>query len=369
MDTPERSHDSDESLEHLREEAEEASGTDVESVIYEEGWTSRTFIGLLFVAFIMLPGALYLGLVSGTELGGASEWVTIVLFAEVARRSFMPLKRQEIYVLFYVASALTGLEGSIGLSGGPFGGMIWNGYLHQAPQSTGTQIMLHGRLTTISRAIPAWVVPPEESTVWVNRTFFHKDWLVPMALLLVGSILSRVNWIAGGYALFRLTSDVERLPFPMAPVQAAGATALSEAGSREESWRWRVFSVGAMIGLIFGFFYLGIPIYTGAILPQPLMLIKLPFIDLTPNTEGIMPGAATTLSGDLGGILAGFVLPYSMVLGSFVSAMLSQLMVNPILQQQEAGFAAGVVPKHFEPKPVTERRRIGFLPDPLPDLR
>src|SRR5205085_4198167 len=150
------------------------------TVIYEEGWTPRAVVGMLFVAFIMLPGALYLGLVSGTELGGASEWVTIVLFAEVARRSFMPLKRQEIYVLFYVASALTNLNGTIGLSGGPFGDMICNGYLHQAPQSTGTQIMLHGRLTTISKAIPAWVVPPEDSIVWVQRTFFNKAWLVPI---------------------------------------------------------------------------------------------------------------------------------------------------------------------------------------------
>jgi hypothetical protein len=116
-------------------------------------------------------------------------------------------------------------------------------------------------------------------------------------------------------------------------VQAAGATALSEAGSREESWRWRIFSIGAMIGLIFGFFYLGIPIFTGAILPQPLMLIKLPFIDLTPNTEGILPGSATTISGDLGGILTGFVLPYSMVFGTFVSSVVSQLVVNPILQR------------------------------------
>src|SRR5262249_28316266 len=163
------------------------------------------------------------------------------------RRSFMPLKRQEIYVLFYVASALATLEGSIGLSGGPFGGMIWTGYLHQAPQATGTQILLPAKLTPTTKPIPPGRVPPETPIVWVDRTFFPRAWLVPMALLLVGSILSRINWIAGGYALFRLTSDVERLPFPLAPVQAAGATALSEAGSREESWRWRVFSIGAMI--------------------------------------------------------------------------------------------------------------------------
>lgn len=332
METRDHAEDPHDSLEGLRHEAEGASGTDVETVIYEEGWTIRTFIGLLFVAFIMLPGALYLGLVSGTELGGASEWVTIVLFAEIARRSFMPLKRQEIYVLFYVAAALTGLNGTLGLSGGPFGDLIWNGYLHMAPQSLGTQVVIHGHATTISKAIPTWVVPPEDSLVWVRRTFFHKDWLLPIGLMLIGQILGRINWVTGGYALFRLTSDVERLPFPMAPVYASGATALSEAGSREESWRWQVFSIGAMIGLIFGFFYLGIPIFTGAIFPQPLMLIKLPFIDLTQNTEGILPGAATTLSGDLGGILTGFVLPYSMVLGSFIAAVATQLVANPVLQ-------------------------------------
>src|SRR5205814_9957076 len=59
---------------------------------------------------------------------------------------------------------------------------------------------------------------------------------------------------------------------------------------------------------------------------------RLPFIDLTANTEGILPGASTTLSGDLGGILVGFVLPYSMILGGFVSSVLSQLVVNPFLQ-------------------------------------
>jgi hypothetical protein len=332
MEPKERLDEPQDALEQIREETEETAGTDTETVVYEEGFTFKTVIGILFVSFIMLPGALYLGLVSGQSIGSASEWVTIVLFAEVARRSFIPLKRQEIYVLFYVASSLSGLTAELGLSGGPFGHLIWNGYLHIAPQSTGTQITINGATTTISRAIPTWVVPPEESQVWVRRTFFDRAWLVPIALMLVGTVLDRVCWITGGYALFRLTSDVERLPFPMAPVSAAGATALAEAGSKEESWRWRVFSIGAMMGLIFGFFYLGIPIFTGAILPQPLMLIKLPFIDLTPNTEGILPGASVTLTGDLTHVLAGFVLPLPVVLGSFISSTATQIVANPILQ-------------------------------------
>src|SRR5207244_12134507 len=115
---------------------------------------------------------------------------------------------------------------------------------------------------------------------------------------------------------------------------ASGAKALAEEGTKEQSWRWQVFSIGAMMGMIFGFFYLGIPIFTGAILPQPLMLIKLPFIDLTPNTEGILPGAATGLSGDLTNVLVGFVLPFPIVLGGFISSMVSQILVNPVLQRQ-----------------------------------
>ncbi|MBM3457071.1 MAG: hypothetical protein FJX77_00845, partial [Armatimonadetes bacterium] len=233
-----------EALESLREQSENTSGTDSDRVIYEDGFTGRTFVGALFVAFVMLPGAIYLGLVSGQSLGSASEWVTIVLFAEVARRSFIPLKRQEIYVLFYIAAALSGLNAELGVSGGPFGNLIWNGYLHVAPQAVGTTVNVNGELTTISRAIPAWAIPPESSTVWTQRTFFHPDWLIPIGLLILGSLIDKISQITGGYALFRLTSDIERLPFPMAPVHAAGATALAEAGSKEESWRWQVFSIG-----------------------------------------------------------------------------------------------------------------------------
>ena len=327
-------------LEEIRDQGEETSGADSEHPRFEEGFTSRTFVGALFVAFIMLPGAIYLGLVSGQSLGSASEWVTIVLFAEVARRSFMPLKRQEIYVLFYIASALTTLNAELGVSGGPFGALIWNGYLHTAPQATGSVVNIGGQLTTVSRAIPWWAIPPESSVVWSARTFLHPDWLVPIGLLLAGALANKISEVCGGYALFRLTSDVERLPFPIAPVNAAGATALAEAGSQEESWRWRVFSIGAMLGIIFGFFYLGVPIYSGTVLPNPIRILPLPFWDLTPNTEGVLPGAALGISMDLTHVLAGFVLPLPLVLGTAISSLVSQMGVNPAL------YHAGMLPTY-----------------------
>ena len=282
----------------------------------------KTVVGGLFIAFIMLPGALYLGLVAGQGLGSAAQWVTIVLFAEIARRSFMPLKRQEIYILFYVAGGLAHMTmADKGLSGGSFSELIWNQYFVQSPQAA-----------PIAAQIPHWVVPHPGSSALVHRSFFDQAWVVPIALLLFREVLGRLNWLGLGYLLFRTTSDIEHLPFPMAPVAASGATALAEASSKEESWRWQVFSIGTMVGLVFGFFYLSVPIFTGVVLSKPLMLIPIPFIDFTRNTERILPAALTGFCGDLTNVLTGFVLPFHIVMGLFISSILCQIGVNPILQ-------------------------------------
>ncbi len=301
------------------EQASVEEGAELQQIQYEEGFTGKTIVGALFVGFIMLPGALYLGLVAGQGLGAAAEWVTIVLFSEVMRRSFLPMKRQEIYILYYVAAMLSSLLlADRGISGGPFGYLIWNQYFRQAPQAG-----------LVANEIPNWVVPPAGSAALTQRTFLHPHWFVPILLLVVGEVLGRLNWMSMGYVLFRVTSDVERLPFPMAPVAASGATALAEAASKEESWRWRVFSIGTVIGLVFGFFYVGIPVFTGVVFNKAMQLIPIPFFDLTSSTETILPGALTGLSGDLGKVLVGFVLPYPIVLGSLISCLLRKVFPGP----------------------------------------
>ena len=72
---------------------------------YEEGFTRNTVIGVLFIALIMTPGQMYLSLFAGLTLNDAAQWVTVILFLEVAKRSFTSLKRQEIYLLTYDAAA------------------------------------------------------------------------------------------------------------------------------------------------------------------------------------------------------------------------------------------------------------------------
>ena len=54
-------------------------------------------------------------------------------------------------------------------------------------------------------------------------------------------------------------------------------------------------------------------------------------MDLTPNTERILPTALTGYNPDLGRVLIGFILPYSIVFGSFLSSILGQIVANPLM--------------------------------------
>jgi len=305
----------------LEQEIEEYRTLMEQPSSYEEGFDVKTVIGAFFVGFVMMPGAIYLGLVAGQELGSAAEWTTVILFTEVARRSFMVLKRQEVYVLYYVAGGLAGMAGGTALAGGAFAGFIWNQYLVQSPAA---------KTFGIQGQIPTWVVPHADSEALLQRTFIHRDWLAPIGLMMAGQILGRLNWFGMGYLLFRVTSDLERLPFPFAPISAQGATALAETTSKTETWRWQVFSVGSMIGIVFGAFYVGIPALTARLLSKPIQLIPIPFIDLTRNTETILPATPTGLTTHIGAMFVGFILPFWVIVGSALAAM-SKLIINPAL--------------------------------------
>ncbi len=294
---------------------------------FQDGFGLKTIIAALFIGFIMLPGAIYLGLITGGGLGGAAQWVTVILLVEIAKRSFVPLKKQEIYILYILAGSLVGgimVLGTAGLtlSGGAFGELIWRQYYIQShyAQSFG-----------ISDKIPAWAVPPVNSEALVKRTFFHHDWIKPVVIIIVFAFLIRITQFTLGYVLFRITNDREKLSFPMAPVASEGATALAEASGKSESWRWRIFSISAMIGIIYGAFYVVIPTVTGLLMTKPLQLIPIPWVDFTSQIGAKAPACMLGLMTELGIILTGFVLPFWVVVGSITSSILAQCITNPIL--------------------------------------
>ena len=280
---------------------------------FEEGFDWKTIVGAIFIGFLMMPGSMYLQLVIGTGIGPAARWVTIILFAELAKRSYSDLKQQEIFLLYYMAGAALST---------PFQGLLWNQYLVQSDAA---------RMLGVTEYIPSWVAPAPESESLVERTFFHRDWLIPILLLIGTQIIQRIDQFGLGYALFRITSDVEKLPFPMAPVAALGTMALAESTEeKQKSWKWRVFSIGGVIGLIFGSIYVLLPTVSGLILIEPIRLIPIPWVELTAHTENVLPAVATGIQLDLGLIFIGMVLPFWAVIGGLVGILIT-FVANPIL--------------------------------------
>jgi hypothetical protein len=282
---------------------------------FEEGFGWKSIIGAIFIGFLMMPGSMYLGLVIGTGIGPAARWVTIILFAEIAKRAYTKLRQQEIFVLYYMAGAAMA---------SPFSGLLWNQYLVQSEAA---------QMLGLAQHIPAWVAPQLGSEALLNRSFFHSDWMVPILLMIGFEIISAVDHFGLGYALYRLTSDVEKLPFPMAPVAALGNMALAESSQRDEtSWKWRVFSIGGMIGLVFGALYVLLPAASGVILSEPIRLFPIPWIELTHVTEDLLPAVATGIQLDLGLLFIGMVLPFWAVVGGGIGFVIT-LIANPILYE------------------------------------
>jgi len=286
---------------------------------FEEGFGWTTVFGALFCGLLMFPGAIYLGLLSGTGMNMAARWVTVIIFSEVARRALKPMSKQQMVVLLMVAGAM--ITSNAMMPGGPFGHLVWKQYLvtSDAVKDAG----LYGQF-------PAWWAPPPDSQAIEQRTFWHSDWLLPIAFVLFMAVTSFIERFTLGYGLFRLCSDVERLPFPMAPVGAQGMMALSEEQHGQKSWRWTVFSVGAAMGMGFGLLQVGVPTITSAFLEKPITPIPLPWLEMTSVTEGLLPATPTGLVIDMGLIIVGMVIPFWAVVGSTLMVLMT-FVLNPLL--------------------------------------
>jgi len=286
---------------------------------FGEGFTWASVFGALFCGLLMFPGAIYLGLLSGMGMNAAATWVTVIVFSEITRRALRTMTKEEMVILLMVAGAMIG--GSALLPGGPFGQLIWRQFLvtSDAAKDAG----LYGRF-------PSWFAPPPDSEALTGRSFLHSDWVVPILFLVFMTVIGFIQQFTLGYALFRLCSDVEKLPFPMAPVGAQGVMALCEGEKGERTWRWTAFSMGTMLGLAFGVIQIGVPTVSSAFLEKPIIILPIPWLDLCRVTESVLPATPTGIIVDLGLILLGFVIPFWAVVGSALSVLIT-FVLNPIL--------------------------------------
>lgn len=284
---------------------------------FEDGFSWISLAGALFVALLMVPGAMYMGLLAGNlNIGPAAQWVTVILFIEVAKRANKTLKKAEIFVFFYIAGSLLST---------PFGGLVWNQFFIQSDAA---------KAAGIAENIPAWFAP-RDPAVLRERSFFMWDWMPVIGMIVFQQVVGRINGVILCYGLFRVASDIEKLPFPMAPIGAQGVLALAEDADETESggsWRKRVFSIGGAMGIAFGLIYVGMPTITQAFFGDRVEMIPIPFVDWTPRTQEFLPAVATGLSFDLGNLIVGMVLPFYAMVGS-VLGLLVTFVMNPILQR------------------------------------
>jgi len=280
---------------------------------FEDGFNKGTVLMGLFVGLVMAPASVYMNLVAGLHMGAAAQWVTVLLYVEVARRAFKKLKRPEIFILFYMCGTAMAAGGQ---------GWLWRQFLAQSEEL---------RKMGVLEYIPAWYAPTDPE-VLSKHSFLTVEWLVPLGIGCLMMALQRIDHFGLGYVLFRLTADVEELPFPMAPVGAAGMTALADASDDKETWRYRIFAAGASLGIVFGAIYIALPSITGAILGKPIRIIPLPFVDLTHYTEMSLPAMPIMICFDLGLIITGMVLPFWAIMGSLFGVVFT-LVANPVLQK------------------------------------
>lgn len=303
---------------------------------FEDGFGWTTIAGILFCGLIMTPGAIYLGLMTGGNIASAATWVTVILFSEITRRALKTMTKGNLIILLHAAAIIMGYAAM-----GPAGTLVHRAYIVTSDAA---------RDMGMRDFFPTWWCPKPDSPAITERSIFHPDWFKPILIMLVTTFVGLLNKYTVGYFFFRLCSDVERLPFPMAPISAQGSLALADSTKKPEELekeentvdeeghkplsKWRIFSLGALIGISFGFIQVGVPAITGLFLDKPVFIIPQPYLDTTTMTETILPATPTGVIIDPGIIITGMVLPFWAIMGSF-AAILVTLIANPILHACE----------------------------------
>ncbi|MCJ8329893.1 MAG: peptide transporter [Lentisphaeria bacterium] len=282
---------------------------------FQDGFNWKTVAGALFLGLMVNPATDYMTLFIGGDpaIAGAMKWVLIIFFAEIAKRSFSELTTQELYTLHFMAGAAMA---------DPFSGFLFKQFVAQSEYVQGIGL---------AAELPSWAFPNKEAIAVAGKTFFAKCWIPIIGLTMFHMVVNRIDNYGLGYVLFRLVSDVERLPFPFAPVSAAGIVALSTDRGNEEPWRWRCFSIGGAMGMAWGLLYVVVPVVTEAFLAKRVEIIPLIFLDFTPQVGKFLPAFPVNIVFDFSAFLSGMIVPFWSIIGGFIGVCMTAV-ANPILQ-------------------------------------
>jgi len=270
---------------------------------FKSGITFNTILASFYALLVLTPASLFMQLVTGQ--GGISASLFIMLlWVELAKLSGRRLTKQEAYMIsLFAVTAAVPLDMVF---------LVWY------------QNSDIAKMFNIGRYIPEWAVPPIKANIINLRTFFHPSWILPITVAVLSSFFGLLTSL--GLSLFarELFIEYERLPFPMQYVRAQAVITITKA--RRSSMG--ILSIAAMIGFVWSSILYVVPSIWQAWTGRYFYFIPVPWIDLTTHIENWFPGALFGVATDLSGIISGLVMPFPIIIGTFLASMAKYFFLN-----------------------------------------
>lgn len=281
---------------------------------WKSGFTFRGALSIIYAALVLMPVTIWSGLAVG-PIGGIT-WAAVILFFWLASAYGKPLTRQELFVMFAAVGTAAYAAGPIS-----FSGLIYNSWFAGSPIA---------KLFGIEEFLPAWYVPSNPLIrQQIVRTFLLPDWVPAVAFSIIFWVMNVVIGLSLGTFLYQLFVVDEKLPFPMARVDAEVVTELET----RHPMRMRVLIIGALFGFFYSFLAYGTPLLSESILGYRISIIPFPWADLTGAVEDVLPGAMLGVDTSPLSYMMGFILPFNVVVSMFVGSIIASLIGNPLVVQ------------------------------------
>ncbi len=267
------------------------------------GVTLASVLAIAYATFTMTPVIIFMSLSTGLvdPYRFIPVFVTLLLFTEIGRHTGRWISPQEAYVIYYMAE-IVAFEAIY------YQGLLMNLYYRDAPYT---------KLFGLAEKIPTWAAPPLDSWAVKVRTFIAPEWALPLAVALTATMASILIDLGLSIIFSQLFIEVEKLPFPVAPIDSEAILTLTE--RRPE--KIVIFSIAAIVSFFYEFMVYGIPSVSEALIGARVQFIPYPWIDLTPVVEMVLPGAMLGIATDISTFTVGWLIPFDATVWIFIGSL------------------------------------------------
>ena len=265
------------------------------------GLTWRSFLAIILTAVMFIPVSIFTALTfGGSVIGSVAVAAVTLIFTELMKYSFNPLTKQEVLMVYYGA-------GIGGVSGVIYQLLIYRSYFVNSPFSHSAKV---GDVP-LALLVPEWLAPKYGSPAYQIRSLFQPEYAPGLLVYTIRLALTVIAQISISMMMARTFLQIkEEFPFPFAEVDNAMVTFI---GQRPPDIT-KFFLFTMIPGIIWALIAYVSPILLG------IMLIPIPYWDLTLYLRDYIPGAAigiaTSLSSYVGGMMIPFTAAAYMLMGS-----------------------------------------------------